>query len=174
MASAARRNKSAYKSRSTKSMNAFAAFDQLQIQEFKEAFNLIDQDKDGIISKQDLKQMFASLGKIENQDIINEMLGECTGPLNFTMFLSLFADKYGSTDPENVVLNAFSMFDPDETGKIRCRTLRHLLTTCGDRFTQEEVDDLFSNVLPMSTDTYMDYREFSKMLKHGDKNDHDI
>jgi Ca2+-binding EF-hand superfamily protein len=40
-----RRNKSAYKSKATKSMNAFSAFDQLQIQEFKEAFNLIDQDK---------------------------------------------------------------------------------------------------------------------------------
>ena len=63
MASAARRNKLAYKSRATKSVNAFSAFDQLQIQEFKEAFNLIDQDKDGFISETDLKQMFASLGE---------------------------------------------------------------------------------------------------------------
>jgi Ca2+-binding EF-hand superfamily protein len=58
MASASRRNKFLYKARATKSINAFAAFDQSQIQEFKEAFNLIDQDKDGIISSQDLKLMF--------------------------------------------------------------------------------------------------------------------
>jgi Ca2+-binding EF-hand superfamily protein len=69
MASAARRNKSAYKSRATKSINTFSAFDQLQIQEFKEAFNLIDQDKDGIISSDDLKHMFASLGKIYSYEL---------------------------------------------------------------------------------------------------------
>jgi hypothetical protein len=72
------------------------------------------------------------------------MLSECTGPLNFTMFLSLFAEKYGSTDPENVILNAFSMFDPDETGKIRCKTFKNLLTTVGDRFSKDEVANFFS------------------------------
>jgi Ca2+-binding EF-hand superfamily protein len=44
------------------------------------------------------------------------MLKECTGPLNFTMFLSLFAEKIGSTDPESVIINAYSLFDPDDTG----------------------------------------------------------
>jgi myosin regulatory light chain 12 len=35
--------------------NIFAMFDQAQIQEFKEAFNMIDQDHDGFISNQDLQ-----------------------------------------------------------------------------------------------------------------------
>jgi Ca2+-binding EF-hand superfamily protein len=83
--------------------------------------------------------MFASLGKVNSQDTIKEMMGECTGPLNFTMFLSLFAEKLGSTDPEEVILNAFSMFDPDETGKISTKTLKKMLTTVGDRFSKEEV-----------------------------------
>ena len=42
--------------------NVFAMFDQNQIQEFKEAFYMIDQDKDGFITKEDLQDMFASLG----------------------------------------------------------------------------------------------------------------
>lgn len=37
----ARRNKSFYKAKAMKSTNAFSIFDQAQIQEFKEAFNLI-------------------------------------------------------------------------------------------------------------------------------------
>ncbi|EEC15573.1 myosin regulatory light chain, putative [Ixodes scapularis] len=41
--------------------NVFAMFDQAQIQEFKEAFNMIDQDRDGFISKEDLHDMLASL-----------------------------------------------------------------------------------------------------------------
>lgn len=46
--------------------NVFAMFDQSQIQEFKEAFNMIDQDRDGFITKEDLMDMFASLGKLKH------------------------------------------------------------------------------------------------------------
>jgi Ca2+-binding EF-hand superfamily protein len=79
------------------------------------------------------------VGKIETQTVINEMLDECTGPLNFTMFLSLFADKIGSTDPETVIHSAYSTFDRNETGKVECKSLKRLLTTTGDRFTKDEV-----------------------------------
>ena len=44
--------------------NVFAMFDQAQIQEFKEAFNLIDQNHDGFIDKEDLHDMLASLGNL--------------------------------------------------------------------------------------------------------------
>ncbi len=42
--------------------NVFAMFDQSQIQEFKEAFNMIDQNRDGFVDKEDLHDMLASLG----------------------------------------------------------------------------------------------------------------
>lgn len=37
-------------------------FGQDQIQEFKEAFNMIDQNRDGFIDKEDLQDMLNSLG----------------------------------------------------------------------------------------------------------------
>lgn len=46
--------------------NVFAMFDQAQIAEFKEAFNMIDQNHDGFIDKEDLHDMLASLGNIIN------------------------------------------------------------------------------------------------------------
>lgn len=45
--------------------NVFAMFDQSQIQEFKEAFNMIDQNRDGFVDKEDLHDMLASLGEWE-------------------------------------------------------------------------------------------------------------
>lgn len=45
------------------SSNIFAMFEESQIQEFKEAFNMIDQNRDGVIDKEDLTDMLASLGK---------------------------------------------------------------------------------------------------------------
>ena len=44
--------------------NVFAMFNQDQIQEFKEAFNMIDHNRDGFIDKDDLHDMLASLGKV--------------------------------------------------------------------------------------------------------------
>jgi myosin regulatory light chain 12 len=40
----------------------FSLFQPAQIQQFKEAFSLIDQDRDGVVSERDLKEIFASLG----------------------------------------------------------------------------------------------------------------
>jgi len=49
-------------------------FDQAQIQEFKEAFNMIDQNRDGFIDKEDLHDMLASLGKptTVTQSLVNK------------------------------------------------------------------------------------------------------
>ena len=47
--------------------NVFAMFNQDQIQEFKEAFNMIDHNRDGFIDKDDLHDMLASLGKVRNR-----------------------------------------------------------------------------------------------------------
>lgn len=52
--------------------NVFAMFDQAQIAEFKEAFNMIDQNRDGFVDKDDLHDMLASLGKW--QELSNEMV----------------------------------------------------------------------------------------------------
>lgn len=59
--------------------NVFAMFDQSQIQEFKEAFNMIDQNRDGFIDKEDLHDMLASLGKTVNlQKIKWQMIKKIT------------------------------------------------------------------------------------------------
>lgn len=49
--------------------NIFAMFSQEQIQEFKESFNLLDQNHDGFIDKEDLHDMLASLGDYSTLDM---------------------------------------------------------------------------------------------------------
>lgn len=114
--------------------NVFAMFDQSQIQEFKEAFNMIDQNRDGFIDKEDLHDMLASLGKDPADDYLEGMMKEAPGPINFTMFLTLYGEKLNGTDPEDVIKNAFACFDEDGTGLIHEDRLRELLMTMGDRY----------------------------------------
>lgn len=45
-----------------KNSNVFAQFDQKQITELKEAFSFIDQNGDGVVDREDLKEVWTSLG----------------------------------------------------------------------------------------------------------------
>ena len=46
------------------------------------------------------------------------------------------------TDPEDVIINAFACFDEEATDTTQKDYLRELLTTMGDGFIEEEVDEL--------------------------------
>ncbi|KAL7859179.1 hypothetical protein SRHO_G00143260 [Serrasalmus rhombeus] len=153
--------------------NVFAMFDQSQIQEFKEAFNMIDQNRDGFIDKEDLHDMLASLGKNPSDEYLEGMMSEAPGPINFTMFLTMFGERLNGTDPEEVIRNAFTCFDEDGSGFIHEDHLRELLTTMGDRFTDEEVDELFREA-PIDKKGNFNYTEFTRILKHGAKDKDDI
>lgn len=151
--------------------NVFAMFDQAQIQEFKEAFNMIDQNRDGFVDKEDLHDMLASLGKNPADDYLEGMMNEAPGPINFTMFLTLFGERLQGTDPEDVIKNAFGCFDEENKGVINEERLRELLTSMGDRFTDEEVDEMYREA-PIKHGMF-DYIEFTRILKHGAKDKDD-
>lgn len=126
--------------------NVFSMFSQRQLSEFKEGFQMMDADKDGIIGKNDLRATFDAMGKVANDRELEEMLGEASGPLNFTMLLTLFANRMsGSADEDEVVINAFKSFD--DGGKIDGEKLRHALMTFGDKMTQAEVDDAYEQMV---------------------------
>ncbi|XP_026313665.1 myosin regulatory light chain 2 [Hyposmocoma kahamanoa] len=125
--------------------NVFSMFSQKQVAEFKEAFQLMDHDKDGIIGKNDLRATFDSLGRLASEKELDEMVNEAPGPINFTQLLTLFAGRMsGGSDEDDVVINAFKTFDED--GKIDSERLRHALMTWGDKFSADEVDEAYDQM----------------------------
>merc|ERR1712066_10359 len=92
--------------------NIFSLFSQKQIQEFKEAFGIIDNDKDGIITAPDLKKAFEGIGRPISDGEANNMVGEAPGPINFTQMVTLFAEKMsGGTDDDDVIVRSFEAFE---------------------------------------------------------------
>ena len=123
--------------------NIFALFSQKQIQEFKEAFGIIDVDKDGIITQNDLKAAFAAIGRPVSDAEANNMVGEAPGPINFTQMVTLFASKMaGGSDDDDVILSSFEAFEMN--GQIDAEAFRHSLMTFGVKFSASEVDDAFA------------------------------
>uniref|UniRef100_A0A8C3F6M2 Myosin light chain 2 n=1 Tax=Chrysemys picta bellii TaxID=8478 RepID=A0A8C3F6M2_CHRPI len=129
--------------------NVFSMFEQTQIQEFKEAFTIMDQNRDGFIDKADLRDTFAAVGRlnVKNEEL-DEMIKEAPGAINFTVFLSMFGEKLKGADPEETILNAFKVFDPEGKG-LKSDYIKEMLMTQGERFSQEEVciGLLFTSIL---------------------------
>merc|ERR1711962_153675 len=103
--------------------NVFALFSQRQIQEFKEAFGIMDADKDGLLSSSDI-----------------------VAAVNFTQMVMLFAEKMaGGADDDDTILKAFDAFEVN--GKIDADMFKHSLMTFGDKFSASEVDNAFGEFL---------------------------
>lgn len=58
------------------------------------------------------------IGKNPTEDYLEAMMNEAPGPINFTMFLTMFGEKLNGTDPEDVIRNAFACFDEEGTGEL--------------------------------------------------------
>merc|ERR1711964_239651 len=77
-----------------KKANIFESFSQSAIQQFKEAFGIMDTDKDGLLSSSDLVAAFAAHGKNIGGGEAQAMLDEVDGPVNFTQMVTLFASRW--------------------------------------------------------------------------------
>uniref|UniRef100_A0A6I8PSA8 Myosin light chain, phosphorylatable, fast skeletal muscle n=1 Tax=Xenopus tropicalis TaxID=8364 RepID=A0A6I8PSA8_XENTR len=153
------------------SSNVLSMFDQTQIQEFKEAFTVIDQNRDGIIDKEDLRDTFAAMGRlnVKNEEL-EEMVKEASGPINFTVFLTMFGEKLKGADPEDVITGAFKVLDPEAKGSIKKQFLEELLTTQCDRFTPEEIKNMWT-AFPPDVAGNVDYKNICYVITHGEDKD---
>ncbi|KAI1231912.1 hypothetical protein IHE44_0007554, partial [Lamprotornis superbus] len=147
--------------------NVFSMFEQTQIQEFKEAFTIMDQNRDGFIDKADLRDTFAALGRlnVKNEEL-EDMVKEAPGPINFTVFLTMFGEKLKGTDPEETILNAFKIFDPEGKGRIKADYIKEMLMTQADRFSQEEINQMFA-AFPPDVSGNLDYKNLCYVITHA-------
>lgn len=68
------------------------------------------------VSLEQLVKVLTGNFKDPSDKYLEDMMNEAPGPINFTMFLTMFGEKLNGTDPEDVIKNAFACFDDDNTG----------------------------------------------------------
>jgi len=149
--------------------NVFAMFEQSQVQEFKEAFGLMDQDRDGTIGVDDLKEVYSSLGRQPKDAELKAMIDEAPGPLNFTMMLTLFGERLNGTDEESTIVNAFKVFDAENKGSIHREALRDILCATGkkdERLNEQEFNQMLEGA-PLDPKGNLDYTAFTRLVKRG-------
>jgi calmodulin len=136
-----------------------------QIAEFKETFSLFDKDGDGTITTKELGTVMRSLGQnptdAELADMINEVDADGNGTIDFPEFLTMI--KIKGSDSEEEILEAFKVFDKNGNGYISPAELRQVLTSLGEKLSDEEVDEMVREA-DIDGDGQINYEEFLKMM----------
>ena len=74
-----------------------------------------------------------------------------------SVFLNMLADKLHGTDPEDVIINAFKLLDPDNKGLLPKAELDVVLKSQADRFTDAELEQLYT-IAPVDAEGMVDYK----------------
>ncbi|KZT08551.1 EF-hand protein [Laetiporus sulphureus 93-53] len=164
----------------------FSLFSPSQIQQFREAFSLIDHDGNGVVSEQDLKHIFASLGVTPSKKMMDDLLADRPGEhkgngvhsrlpsvevdvtndrgITFPMFLTMMGEHLCDFDSEAELLEAFECFDENDSGIIKSDELRRWLGDVGERMDQKEIDKLLKGPFTDRQGNF-NYREWVKVLR---------
>jgi Ca2+-binding EF-hand superfamily protein len=122
---------------------ALSIFSEKQLTEFKQGFNYMDQDKDGIITKADLFRTYDIVGKLVADAELDDMLSEAPNPITFTQMLSMFAERMqGKADDDELIVSSFKAFDEGD-GSIEPDQFAAMMKGKGDPLTPAEVDEIF-------------------------------
>ena len=88
-----------------------------QIQEFRQAFDIIDRNGDGAITTDDLATVMRAIGQSptsnELTDMIREVDADGNDTIDFTEFLALMSRQMRQSDIDDELREAFRVFDRD-------------------------------------------------------------
>ena len=138
-----------------------------KLREFREAFDMFDKDRDGSITIKELANVMRTLSHTTTDQDIADMIAEVdidgNGKIEFEEFVSLMNRRTKETDTEEEVINAFRVFDKDQNDTISSTELRHIMTTIGDKLTDDEIDEMIREA-DIDGDGYINYVEFVRMM----------
>ena len=144
-----------------------------KIAEYKETFDMFDKDGSGTISVPEIVKIMKNFGypikKSEAQQMIADIDDNGDGELDFEEFVTLMEKQtnYVEETDEELVLRAFKSFDNDHDGKITNYEFKYILTQMGNKFSEDELNQLFDicKLDLNGTLTYQDFINFWKMKK---------
>jgi len=138
-----------------------------QIEEFRAAFDLFDQDGNNAISKEELGVVMRRLGlnpsDSELKDMIREHDLDESGQIEFGEFCHLLAQRMEGEDKEEHLKAAFRTFDQDGSGKISALELRNVMHSLGEKLTDSEINDMILEA-DIDGDGQINYEEFVKIM----------
>ena len=135
--------------------------------EYKDAFEMFDKNKDGKITITELANVMRSLNLDPTEEELKEMIDEVdldgNGEIDFEEFVTLMNRRSKETDTEEVILNAFRVFDIEGNGLLSITDMRHIMINMTGSGLEDDLDDILINA-DTDGDGFIKYEEFIRML----------
>ena len=130
---------------------------------YKNAFDAFDEDRDNMITKDVLGKLLRALGYNPYPDEVEDMIADVggDGKIDFDSFMYLVSKHAREADPEKELIDAFRVFDKEGTGRISKDYLRQILQNLKQPFTAEQIDELFAKA---GNEKDVDYTKFVSMM----------
>jgi len=146
-----------------------ANYSEDQIMEFQEAFSLFDNRGDGKISVSQLGDVLRALGQNPTEGEVKKCSNQLKPDerIGFEVFLPILQtiSKNRSTDTAEDFIEGLRHFDKDGSGYISSAELRHLLTTLGEKLTDDEVEQLLAGQEDSQGNVH--YEDFVRLVMSG-------
>lgn len=135
-----------------------------QLAEFKEAFTFFDADGDGFMTVEELATVVRSLGQFPSQSQLKEATASLgKDRVDFDGFLKVMTTVMQTQDSMDEIMEAFRVFDKDETGMMNVGELRHIMLNFGEPMPTKALDKMLADAKPDKTGM-INYKEFIKKL----------
>lgn len=132
----------------------------------QDAFALFDKSASGKVSSALLGDLLRAVGQNPSlKEISNLQESLPSNEFDYESFKSIVNREGGFKPlgkPEDYI-KAFQIFDKNLTGFIGVGELKYILTTIGEKLSNDEVDELLKNVT-ITEDNSVDYAEFVKSI----------
>ena len=140
-----------------------------ELAEFREIFDLVDKDKGGSISREELRELMDTLGirasKEEIDLMINEIDEDNNGEIDFEEFVAVMSRRVNASYTADQVKKAFKAFEtPGSSGYCTIESLRKALMSYGtDKLSLQQANDLLSQ-LEQDSQGRINYVDYVNMM----------
>ena len=131
----------------------------MDVEEFKQSFDLFDVNEKGYLDKTTSKELFNSFGLI----ISDEELDNIGDKMTYEVFLNNIKQKVKNSKEDNIE-KYFEGLISKKTGDLPLKKFKKLLMNFGLKFTEKETDDLLSE-FRVDENGNVNWKEFCRAMK---------
>merc|ERR1712167_61018 len=134
---------------------------------FKEAFSLFDTDDSGTISQEEFRKVCLAVQVTPTDDELKVMIAaldtDKSGDIDLNEFLSAMQTRIGDGEDEEVIKEAFQIFDLDGDGSLSHDEISEVLSRLGEKMDEDEIAELIKAV-DINEDGQVQVDEFINMV----------